>query len=210
MKTIRTSQTTVDAVDLDTENVFGFINMARKPYRIAVNTNPRIPLQRQVIALVHELLHGIAYTYKMPLKHEQLHTLAVNFITEIVPAVSKFLQEKGTKMDFDEILDAAASSPDSGTAASAALLGLIENLQKKGLAQVKGDIIGVYDDDDEDNEYDEGVETEAGDIVGVYDEAEELAADLVMDMFDLEFDTCDVDLDEFDPEELDEVDIESM
>lgn len=193
--------------DFGTDKTFGFIALARQPYSIFVNDSPNVPKMRKLIALVHEMLHAIQYTYKIPLKHEHLHILAVNIVTEIVPTAARWLKQqesKGVTLDASEALRRAALQPDSAGAASTALLGLLETLRNKGVAQVGMDtqegMQGVYDEIEEDGP----PEQQIG-VSGVYDENLDIAVDLVEDMFDLEEDTDFVGVDELDSDLADEI-----
>jgi hypothetical protein len=69
-------------------DTIGLTFLNKRPFRIVLNS--RIAPGRLEVSLVHEMLHVYTNVYKINLPHEQLHTLSVFMLTDIMPALKKY------------------------------------------------------------------------------------------------------------------------
>lgn len=67
--------------------LYGFINFDTTPYTVVLNALSDAP--RQELALAHELMHIVVRDAKIPLSHEQMHTITMFMVNEIIPTLLK-------------------------------------------------------------------------------------------------------------------------
>lgn len=65
--------------------LFGFVNLSTSPFRIEINN--RVIPSRQLVALIHEMLHVWVKMYKIPVTHVNLHRIAVGIQNDLLPVL---------------------------------------------------------------------------------------------------------------------------
>jgi hypothetical protein len=87
---VRTGSSIADVFEAPMrKGLFGVTRMDTFPFKIMING--RVVEPRQLISLVHEMLHVWAKLHKVEeLPHDKLHDLAVFIYSEIVPVVEKY------------------------------------------------------------------------------------------------------------------------
>jgi len=69
---------------------YGEVELARLPFEIKINSK-NTP-DRNLVALVHETLHGYDKLHKLGINHDQLHSLSVFLTAETIPAYMQLKQ----------------------------------------------------------------------------------------------------------------------
>jgi hypothetical protein len=72
---------------------FGEVNVSTLPYKVKINSEAVNP--RQELSLVHEGLHAASQTLKLPIDHQELHSLAAMILSEVIPSVSALRAYRG-------------------------------------------------------------------------------------------------------------------
>jgi len=72
---------------------YGRTYLDERPFRVEVSTDATI--ERQRLALTHELLHVYDEVHKLGIGHDQLHSLAYYILSEVMPGVAKLEEIAG-------------------------------------------------------------------------------------------------------------------
>jgi hypothetical protein len=76
------------------EKNFGEVNVSSLPYEVKINSEAVDP--RQELSLVHEGLHAASQTLKLPIDHQELHSLAAMILAEVIPSVTALRYYRGS------------------------------------------------------------------------------------------------------------------
>lgn len=81
-----TPTTTSSLVHLP-EGEYGRTYLDERPFRVEISA--RATIERQRLALVHELLHVYDEVHKLGITHDQLHGLSYYILSEVMPGIAK-------------------------------------------------------------------------------------------------------------------------
>jgi hypothetical protein len=71
----------------DGRPAYGHIDYSVFPFRVRIAKG--VPKGRQLVTLVHELVHAISRLRKIGLSEDQVHTVAIGIIGDIIPVLEK-------------------------------------------------------------------------------------------------------------------------
>jgi hypothetical protein len=66
---------------------YGHIDYTKFPFRVRIAKDT--PRGRQLVTLVHEMVHAISRLRKLNLNEQQVHALAIGIIGDIIPVLEK-------------------------------------------------------------------------------------------------------------------------
>lgn len=80
---------------LKMRGLYGYVDMATRPYQISINS--RVAPARQKVSLAHEMLHTLEPRLGLRISHPMLHVLAVAMVHELFPVLRMLYKHKAVQ-----------------------------------------------------------------------------------------------------------------